>query len=1148
MARQRIDYAYILEHIRDGVCAVDIGTRRFSLCNAAMCRMLGYSSTEMMEKRIPDLHRKSDFPEVERLFEDLAAGAIELARDVPMLTKGGTILWADISGAPMEIDGRPHLLATLRDVTERKQAEDQREEAVSALRASEERLATFIDKAAIAIGISKSKVMSFVNPRFLKMFGYEDPAEILGRSVYEFIPLPEHATISEVSIATKANPLVINEVETKARRRDGSEFWIHAAVSNVLEYGSLGFITDITSRKNAELQLERSEQLLRITLDTTADGILLVGADGRVSHFNRRFAEMWNIPSEILETGDDLRMIEYVKDMVVDPEGFVRRSRELYDGRESSYEEILLADGRVYERYTAPIMVGGTQFGRVWDFRDITVRKHAEEEARNNASLLERIFDTSAAGICLMKNRLFIKINKAFCRMVGYPEEELLGRTARSLYFSEGEYDEITALYGVMERNGMAMREIRLRRRDGSEVNALIHLARISREDRDAGTIATVLDVTDLKRAELALKESEEQYRTLVDNMQDAVFRSDNNGKLVFVTSSAARILGHPSPEAMIGLDVAHDLYFRPEDRERFIADLNRLGKVSRYELTLKRGDTGEPVIIASNSQFYRDRNGKVLGIEGVFSDITELKKAEEELRRSEAILRSLFNATPIGIGLLVNRLFVKVNESLCSILGYREDEILSQTSRFLFDSDEEYDRIVVDLYDQMVREGRGMSESRVRRKDGTYADVILCLSPFDPADVSAGVTLTVLDITERKRMQEEKTRLEEMLLRSQKMEAIGTMAGGIAHDFNNILSGIFGYSELSLLVKGNPPETVKYLNEVVKAAERARDLIGRILTFSRQSEPELKPIMPKYIVSEALKLLRASTPKEIEFQSAIRSEAVVMADPTLLHQMILNLCNNAIQSMHSRPGTLSIRLEDLDADEEFARLHPDLKPGRHVKLEVSDSGCGIPSEIMDRIFEPFFTTKPHGEGTGLGLSVVHGIVKKLGGCVTVYSEVGRGTSFHVMIPAVEELRVEAGQADSMIQGGTERILLVDDEEAIVNSLTMILTNIGYTVDGFTQAGAALRQFRNTPGAYDLVITDYSMPRMTGIDLAREIRRIRADIPMILSSGYLNREMGETAFDAGIGDILTKPVGTYRLTETIRKALSSSKEADPPIR
>jgi PAS domain S-box-containing protein len=422
------------------------------------------------------------------------------------------------------------------------------------------------------------------------------------------------------------------------------------------------------------------------------------------------------------------------------------------------------------------------------------------------------------------------------------------------------------------------------------------------------------------------------------------------------------------------------------------------------------------------------------------------------------------------------------------------------------------------------------------KNRAGTDCDLDLTLTPVrDERGFIYSVVAMGRDVTREKQ-------LEARFNQAQKMEAIGKLAGGIAHDFNNILSAVIGYTELSLGMAPKGEGLEKNLQEVLTAGFRARDLVKQILAFSRQSPQDKKPVQVSLIVKEVLKLLRASLPATIEIRQELRSNGIVLADPTHIHQIMMNLCTNASHAMKETGGILSIALIDERLDGEFAETHGGIDPGRYVKLSVSDTGCGIRKELLDRIFEPFFTTKDKGEGTGLGLSVVHGIVKECAGTITVKSEPGAGTAFTVYLPLIKKAAEAAVGQKEEYPPGTEHILIVDDEESIVRMWQQILEKLGYTVEVSRSALEALELFRRRTQQFDLVITDMTMPKMTGDKLAGEIHRIRPDIPIILISGYASTLSREEALALGIKAALMKPADTLALTKAIRHVLDNEKK------
>jgi CheY-like chemotaxis protein len=372
-------------------------------------------------------------------------------------------------------------------------------------------------------------------------------------------------------------------------------------------------------------------------------------------------------------------------------------------------------------------------------------------------------------------------------------------------------------------------------------------------------------------------------------------------------------------------------------------------------------------------------------------------------------------------------------------------------------------------------------------------------------------------------------------------MESIGTLAGGIAHDFNNALTPIMLQTELAKLTIPADNPVQKGLDQIMKAGHRAKDLVGQILAFSRQAAQQRVSMDLTPMIKESLKLLRSSIPTTIEIRQDIEgAPCPVWADPTQMQQIIMNLCTNASHAMQETGGVLAVDLKTVALGTEAAKAYPNIGPGRYAMLTVSDTGVGIEPELMEKIFDPFFTTKPVNEGTGMGLSVVHGIVRSHEGAITVRSEPGKGATFSVLLPRLaREAKVETAASDRSVPTGSERILLVDDEEAMVKAAEQMLKKLGYHVESTTQAVEALAAFREQPDRYDLVITDMTMPDMTGENLSEALMRVRPDIPVIICTGFSHQMDEEKALGMGIRAFVMKPLEFKGLAETIRTVLDS---------
>jgi signal transduction histidine kinase/ActR/RegA family two-component response regulator len=432
--------------------------------------------------------------------------------------------------------------------------------------------------------------------------------------------------------------------------------------------------------------------------------------------------------------------------------------------------------------------------------------------------------------------------------------------------------------------------------------------------------------------------------------------------------------------------------------------------------------------------------------------------------------------------------------------------------------------------------------EYRVRQPDGEWRWVLArgrCLR--DATGRPYRFVGSAIDVTAEKRAQVDKEHLEAQLRQSQKMEAIGTLAGGIAHDFNNILGAILGYGELAYQHSAEGSALRRYLDNVMHAAGRAKTLVERILGFSRSGLGERVPVNVQSVIEETLELLAASLPAGIRLEKTLEAgDAAVIGDATHLHQVAMNLCTNALHAME-RGGVLSVVLERVELGEQRSLSRGTLSPGAYVRLVVSDTGSGIPPAVLERMFDPFFTTKGVGEGTGLGLSLVHGIVSELGGAIDVATSAGKGTKFEIWLPVAGEAGRPAVEAvRELPRGHGETVMIVDDERPLVALAKEMLAALGYEPVGFESSSAALQAFRAEPQRFDLVLTDEAMPDLVGTELAHEIRRIQPTLPIILMSGHGGAQLTRRAAAVGAKEVLRKPLQGRDLAESLARVLGSA--------
>ena len=799
-------------------------------------------------------------------------------------------------------------------------------------------------------------------------------------------------------------------------------------------------------------------------------------------------------------------------------------TRQAFTGREV---QCLTKDGQVRTVAVSGIPVtdpGGGLAGYQGAVADITDQKSMEKALRASELKYKTFFESTGTAMVIIEEDMTVSLVNDKCEaLTGYKREEIEGKKKWTEFIKNDDLERMIILHQMRRADAdVAIKdyEFQLVHKDGSRKNILVTI------DLIPGTktsVASLLDITKRKQAEEALHESEVKFRDLVEKSVVGVYLLQNS-LFRYVNAEFAAILGYRAEE-MIDRIGPVDVIF-PDDLskvdetvyKRLFGDLKSI----RYDFrVLNKDGQVRDVEVYSSRTLYKGKPAII----GTLLDITDRRRAHEELWRLsiaiEQAAEEIIITDPKWIIQYVNPAFE-------SITGYSRSEAIGNTMRFLRSGahkPEFYHNISDTVENGQIWSGRIIN----RRKDGKLVHEDTTISPLI---TSTGKHIGYVSL---KRDVTKTIELETHLRQAQKLEAIGTLAGGIAHDFNNILSAMMGYAELTK-IRTKDRDIYPYLEQIIKACLRSRDLVQQILTFSRQREQEKKPVFVTPIVKEALKLLRSSIPTTIEIRQHYNArQDTVLADPTQIHQVLMNLCTNAVHAMQEGEGILEVSLGQQEITAADPPYGPDLQEGSYLKITVRDTGAGIDPAVKDKIFDPFFTTKAHGEGTGLGLSVVYGIVKDHGGAISVDSEKGIGTVFTIHLPVIVcdgKLKDEEILSNPTGKGC---ILYVDDEEPLAVMGQDWLSSLGYEVMVRFSGNKALEAFQECPERFDLVITDMAMPNMTGASLAREMLKIRPGLPIILTTGFSHWINEEEAKKIGIREFLMKPVTLTNLAQAVKR-------------
>lgn len=1064
--------------------------------------------------------------------------------------------------------------------------EEKRKQAEDALRASEARYREVVEsQSELVARFLPDCTLTFANEAFHRYFR-QNSKELIGQDVRSVVAGKDLNAVGGI-IAGLRPQTPTDDIEHRTLGSAGEERWLHWNVratfdsrGDAVDYQMVG--RDITGRKLAEAALAESEQQLREIFQGLPVPTMVIGKDHKVLRWNKAMEQLTGVSAEEI-LGTTRQCVPFygkerpcMADLLADdadaliPEWYPDKwaPSELLDGafEATDFFPHLGETGKWLHFTAAGIRDSrGNLTGAIEAIEDITDRKNTEEALISANQQLNDIIELLPDATFVVDNDpKVIAWNRAIEEMTGVNKKDMIGKRNHEwtvpFYGDRREHlldlldrndETVQSRYQYVERRGDLLRAETfvplLHGGEGAYVFATVAPLYDIHGNR-VGAIESIRDITDRKRAEENLKESQQQLADIINFLPDATFVMDGEGKVIAWNRAIEDMTGVSAAEMLGKGNYEYALPFygvrRPILIDLVLESEKRLE--SEYH-SMQKGDSvlegeaftpalkGEGAYLYGKASILRDSKGAVVGAIESIRDITGRKKVEEALVRAEEKYRSIVENAIEGIfQTTLDGRILSANPAFARIVGYKSPEevtgAFTDVRRQLYVDPHRR----IEMLKQIERLGRVQEfEARFYRKDRTIAYTSLNVRAVrDEKGELAFLEGTVQDITERKG-------LESRLLQAQKMEAIGTLAGGIAHDFNNILAAIIGYTEMTRNKLARRPELQVYLDQVLKSCERARNLVAQILTFSRKTDQEIRPIDMGPLVKEALKMLRATLPSTIDINVNLDPDiCAVLAEPTQIHQVIINLCTNAAHAMREKGGTLDISLAKIELTPQTTLLQSDMNPGPYVILTVSDTGTGISSGILDRIFDPFFTTKERGEGTGLGLSVVYGIVKGYGGYITVQSEVGNGSVFRVYLPAIAHEQKSEAPPPEPAPRGSERILFVDDEDALVSMARESLHELGYRVVALSSSEEALDLFRSHPAQFDAVITDMTMPGMTGAGLAVELMKIRPDIPIILCTGFSEIITEDQARNLGIREFVLKPFSFREMAKVLRKILT----------
>jgi PAS domain S-box-containing protein len=1133
-ARQRVEeallvreeqYRALVEQMGEGVLAGDRDTR-ITYVNPRMMELLGYTEEELLGKpfyELMDPEFKAGYLARIKLRHQGASEKYETFLN----RKDGTKICFLLSAAPLR-DSKGEVVgsfAVMSDVTEQRRAEE-------ALRISEEKFrSVFETMQDVYYRGDADGRLTLISPSGAKLLGYQSPEELVGCDIAETMYL--NPLDRETFLAALHERGFVRDFEVALKKRDGTPVLVsHNSHFNRNDQGVVvgveGIFFDITERKQVQEALKQSEERYRLIVDNVQDIIFTHLPDGTISFVSGSVSQLGYAAENTV--GHSIFEFMHPEDGDIARQAFLGIVNEHKSCRIEI--RVLHKDGYYLwmEEHGDPVIQGGQLVQATCVLRDATERKMAQYALEQSEDKYRRIINNIQDIIYSYLPDGTISFVSEGIRRLGFEPAEIIGHPVLEYLHPDDRANAAQMLQNAVLNNVHEHVECRVRTKGGAYVWIEENSESTFQDGELVQVNAVVRDISDRVIAQTALRESEEKYRWLVEQLSEGIMVSDFNNVITFVNPRMADMLGY-TVEELVGQQDTF-LMGEAEIARNLRRAANRMrGLSEQYEVQLTKKN-GEKAHFMVSGTPLRNRTGEVIGSFGVCSDVTEWKRAEEELERLSTAIGQASDSIIITD---TKGSILYANPASQKLTGIPLPDLLAGSLEQLHPS-KPNEGFSAQLWNTVLKGETWSGHLVHERADGTRYETTTTMSPVrDQAGQIQYVVTSSRDVTRE-------GELEVQLRHSQRMEAIGVMAGGIAHDFNNILTPVMGYTEMALNRPGLDPKLANYLKEIASAGQRASELVQQILTFSRQAEQVKQPVLVESIIKESLKLLRAAIPSTIAIRQRIGGMGIrVLGDASQIHQIVMNLCTNAFHPMREKGGVLGVTLEAIHLEAPLVLLGATLPVGDFLRLMVSDTGRGIDEETRKKIFLPFFTTKNVGEGTGLGLSIVHGIVLGLGGGIALESQVGKGSTFSIYLPSAGQIPREKTAAKRATPSGSERLLIVDDESTIGSMMQDALTFIGYRVETSEHPVQALDWFRKDPTGYDLVITDLTMPGLTGVELAKRIWELCPELPIMLMTGFTEDVDDESAREMGFFTLLRKPVSIALIGQAVRAALDRNR-------